>query len=81
MPRRCHRRRPTVVWSFHWADMSDDEDDQPAWDRARRRWERDNTGSPPEVAAYWLARIRAQLRGDPVPDDDPPPGQLSMDDG
>jgi hypothetical protein len=36
----------------------------------------------PDVAAYWLARIRAQLHHEPEPEGGPPPppGQLHLDD-
>jgi hypothetical protein len=55
-----------------------------ASDEARRRWTRGPGGpggdrpASAEVTAYWLARIRAQLRGEPVPEGDPPPGQLGL---
>lgn len=48
-----------------------------AEDRARERWDMRNAPARPDVAAYWLARMRARLRHEPF-DEPPPDGQLSF---
>lgn len=47
--------------------------EESAWDRARDRWDLDPEARR-EVGRYWIARMKAELGGDPLPE---PPDGLS----